>query len=284
MSQVIVPPVDGVGVNSEIRVGLDVVRDIIRIAATVDCSTGLTLRMYQEAGGRFSAAAIFKRASWKALCAAAGVHSGIRGPTPARRAEINRERKSKRVIADFEALRPQVIQDISRVAGTIDCARGLSFRSYADAGGRFSIGTIYKLGRWQALCDAAGVRAGIVGGQKKRHRQWSKTETRLTFGEVDAALDAALGLRKRASGGVTAMGWNRHGHKKRQIARCKVAEPTRSDIIADIRAMASIQGLTSPEELDWNTYRSNGGLFSINQTAAMGGFIALRRAAAEGED
>jgi len=257
-----------------------IIKDILRIAAKVDCSQGLTHRNYAATGGRFTPRQIAPCGGWKTVCRLAGVQWGMpRGARPARKPDPQA----------LEALRTQVIDDIARVAGQVQHPKGLSSDRYCQAGGQFTMGTIYKLGRWKTLCDAAGVSAGIGGGQKKRLRKWRKTAcssdpSDMTFPQLDAFLDNALGIRKKPQGPTAVMGWNPRGARKGRVVRREVGTPKRSDIIADIRAIAWSQGLPSPDQLDWNTYRFNGGLYSLDETAAMGGFIALRRDAADNAD
>jgi hypothetical protein len=94
---------------------------------------------------------------------------------------------------DMELLRPALIADIVRVAGTIAHPRGLALRQYLEAGGRFTTGTIVALGGWRLLCQSAGVRCGVGGGQPKRLRGWQKTKRPMPLGQFDAAIDRALG-------------------------------------------------------------------------------------------
>jgi hypothetical protein len=254
-----------------------IIQDIRSIVATVDCSQGLTHRNYAAAGGRFTPKQIAPCGGWMTVCRLAGVQWGVPNSVrPARKPAL----KAPRSREDLDALRTQVIEDIASVAGQIQHPSGLSFRLYRQGGGLFHRKKIQMLGRWKALCHAAGVSCGSNGGERVPPKEWKKTAVRYGFGEADAALDLALGIRKKPSGPTAVMGWNPRASRSGRFVRREVATPTPSDIIADIRAVAWTQGLASPNELEWHIYRHNGGLFSLDDTAAMGGFIALRRDAA----
>jgi hypothetical protein len=194
----------------------------------------------------------------------------------------NAQARGRSAAAEVESLRPEVMADIARVAATIDLARGLSFRQYLDGGGRFTTGTIRLLGGWNALCQATGVPRGLTGQpskHRKHRRTWQKTKPARTWPQLDALLDQMLRRTKKAKGVLCLYGFKRRGRTPKSVLRATRA-PARDEIIADIRAVSRSVGLLSPQLLNWDTYRGCGGRYSYEQTAAMGGFQTLRRAAA----
>jgi len=202
---------------------------------------------------------------------------------------------AEREAAELEKLRQWVIADIARVAEAIRkssptnaanlLGHGLSLRHYLQEAGPYSYSTLHKIGPWSALCQAAGVRCSR--GQAKRRRTWQKTKRAagaMSPTQFDAVVNRFLGKKSPPPGILCMMGYERrHGKGIRRSKRIALQAQTpaleKSEVIADIRQVSLGAGLLDPRLLTWATYRRCGGLYTYEQTAALGGFNALRRCA-----
>ena len=97
--------------------------------------------------------------------------------------------------------------------------------------------------------------------------------------EFDAALDRAIGWETPPQGIVRIMRV-RPGVKKPRAVKRETPALERGACIVDLCEVAHGLGLSSPLLLNWQTYRDCGGRYTHEQIATLGGFHALRRAAA----
>ena len=266
-----------------------------RCALPADVRPNL-IAFLRQSHGVYSGAQIHRLGGWMRLCELGGMVLGRKSmrwpgadresevsPTPRRKSGFKSARRRKSAPEHLLPPPPlplsSVLADIRSVAVSLRLKPGAAFTYaiYRRSGGLHDYGVIGPLGGWPKLSAAAGVPSR--GHRPEPRKQWLKTESTLTQRDLEAALDQALGRTPAPRGMRRIMGRKRGCMQVPQTLQRELPELERGEVIADIRQVSLSLGLLSPRLLSFEAYRNHGGRYTHEQTATLGGFDTLRRAA-----
>jgi hypothetical protein len=256
----------------------EIVDDILAVCRRCGWPTDMRPKFddYLYEGGDVYEKQIKQLGGWERLSALAG----MRGPKRIAKLPVVRPAAVDLATLTPGEVRENLLADLRAVAMSLRLKPGysLTYAEYRRGGGVYWNRQIKDAGGWTKVSASAGYPSRPGAPRRPRH-QWKKTAPTLTP-KLDAALDAAIGHTPIPRGFLRLVRGRPAGRRgPMTVYRQTFPVLERGEVIADIRAVALSLGLVGPHLLTFDTYRNHGGRYTYEQTATLGGFDALRRAA-----